>query len=227
MKVVSPTYRPPLPPTKFSCYSFLLEAESTPGSTCGRKDYVNEKFQWHYRESNPRPSGLYCSAGLRSACLWSPLRAAQPQFNLLLATLYVCPVQKCWKFRHASPVITELLTSETVGPFAVITLRLQFPHTFLTATVCEWRPYHFNLSFCVEVSFAQFLISTSKFRFNNVCCFCLWSCFCYGSFQFYSFFFLAQQQSVKHVKAPLATWPKHVARDWLKNYCLQLRYNAQ
>jgi hypothetical protein len=24
--------------------AFLLEAESTPGSSCGRKDYVNEEF---------------------------------------------------------------------------------------------------------------------------------------------------------------------------------------
>jgi len=30
-KVVSPTHRPPLPPRKCSWYSFLLEAESTPG----------------------------------------------------------------------------------------------------------------------------------------------------------------------------------------------------
>ena len=30
-KVFSPTYRPPLPPRKYSWYSFLLEAESTPG----------------------------------------------------------------------------------------------------------------------------------------------------------------------------------------------------
>jgi hypothetical protein len=30
-KVVSLTHRPPLPPRKFSWYSFLLEAESTPG----------------------------------------------------------------------------------------------------------------------------------------------------------------------------------------------------
>jgi hypothetical protein len=36
-KVVSPMHRPPLPPMKYSWYSFLLEAE------CGRKDYVNEK----------------------------------------------------------------------------------------------------------------------------------------------------------------------------------------
>jgi len=28
-KVVSPTHRPPLPPRKYSWYSFLLEAEST------------------------------------------------------------------------------------------------------------------------------------------------------------------------------------------------------
>jgi hypothetical protein len=30
---------------KYSWYSFLLEAESTPGPLCGRKDYVNEKFK--------------------------------------------------------------------------------------------------------------------------------------------------------------------------------------
>jgi len=30
----------PLPPRKYSWYSFLLEAESTPGSQCGWKDYV-------------------------------------------------------------------------------------------------------------------------------------------------------------------------------------------
>jgi hypothetical protein len=29
--VVSPTHRPPLPPRNYSWYSFLLEAESTPG----------------------------------------------------------------------------------------------------------------------------------------------------------------------------------------------------
>ena len=31
VKVVSLTHRPPLPPRKYSWYSFLLEAESTPG----------------------------------------------------------------------------------------------------------------------------------------------------------------------------------------------------
>jgi hypothetical protein len=30
-KVVSPTHRPPLTPRKYTRYSFLLEAESTPG----------------------------------------------------------------------------------------------------------------------------------------------------------------------------------------------------
>ena len=38
--------------------TFLLEVESTPGSLCGRKDYVNEKFQWDHRKSNRQPSGL-------------------------------------------------------------------------------------------------------------------------------------------------------------------------
>jgi len=33
----------------------MLEAESTPGPYCDRKDYINEKFQWHHLESNQRP----------------------------------------------------------------------------------------------------------------------------------------------------------------------------
>jgi hypothetical protein len=31
-------------PQKYSWYSFLLEAESTPAPYCGRKDYVNDTF---------------------------------------------------------------------------------------------------------------------------------------------------------------------------------------
>ena len=45
-------------PRKYSWYSFMLEADSTPGPWCDRKDYVNEKFQWHHRESSPGLSGL-------------------------------------------------------------------------------------------------------------------------------------------------------------------------
>jgi hypothetical protein len=52
--VVSPTHRPPLPPRKYSWYSFVLEAESNPGSWCGLNDYINKKFQWHNQESNLR-----------------------------------------------------------------------------------------------------------------------------------------------------------------------------
>ena len=40
-KVVSLTYRPPLPSTKYPWYSFLLEAESTPGPQCDRKDFMS------------------------------------------------------------------------------------------------------------------------------------------------------------------------------------------
>ena len=61
-KVVSLTHRSPLPPRKYTWYSFLLEAESTPGPQCDRKDYVTEKFELHHRESNPRPAGLQRSA---------------------------------------------------------------------------------------------------------------------------------------------------------------------
>jgi hypothetical protein len=44
-------------PRKYSWYSFLLEAELPQDhSVAGR--IVNEKFQCHHRESNPRPSAL-------------------------------------------------------------------------------------------------------------------------------------------------------------------------
>ena len=55
------------PRGRYFWYSFLLEAELTIGPQCGRKDYVNGKFQWHQRESNPRPSGLYRSASANRA----------------------------------------------------------------------------------------------------------------------------------------------------------------
>ena len=42
-KVVSLTHRPPLSPRKCSWYSFLLEAESTPGPWCDRKDFMSMK----------------------------------------------------------------------------------------------------------------------------------------------------------------------------------------
>ena len=37
-------------PTKYSWYTTRLQAESTPGPQSGRKDYVNEDFQRHYRD---------------------------------------------------------------------------------------------------------------------------------------------------------------------------------
>jgi hypothetical protein len=56
-KVVSLTQRPPLPaentPGTHFCYRLSLPQGH---SAIGR--IVTEKFQWHYRESNPRPAGL-------------------------------------------------------------------------------------------------------------------------------------------------------------------------
>ena len=40
-------------PRRHPWYSFLLEAESTPGPYYGQKNYVNVKFQLPHRESNP------------------------------------------------------------------------------------------------------------------------------------------------------------------------------
>ena len=45
-----------IPGTHF-CYRL-----SRPQGHNGWKEYVNEKFQWHHRESNSRPSGWKCGA---------------------------------------------------------------------------------------------------------------------------------------------------------------------
>jgi hypothetical protein len=48
-KFVSPKNRPPLLLRKYSWYSFLSEAGSITGSQCGRKNYIDDKLQWHLR----------------------------------------------------------------------------------------------------------------------------------------------------------------------------------
>jgi hypothetical protein len=46
---VSLMHRQPFTGRKYSWYSFLLEAESTPEPYCGRKDYVNENlYRWYW-----------------------------------------------------------------------------------------------------------------------------------------------------------------------------------
>ena len=89
-KVVSLTHRPPLPPRKYSWYSFMLEAESTPGPQCDRKVYVNEKFQWNHLGSNQRPSDLYHSTLIT-------VLPRPPQFycTLLYTQLYA-HMKNCW-----------------------------------------------------------------------------------------------------------------------------------
>jgi hypothetical protein len=56
-KVVSLMHRPPLRPTEQPWYSFLLEAEETPGPLCSQ-DQINEKSQITHQESNPLPSDM-------------------------------------------------------------------------------------------------------------------------------------------------------------------------
>ena len=65
------------PPSKCSWYSFLLEAESTPGTQCDRMDFMSmKKFQWHQLGSNQRPSDLKHST----------LTTVLPRFPLLFCT---------------------------------------------------------------------------------------------------------------------------------------------
>ena len=53
-KIVSPKHRPPLPPGNIPG-THMIQAESNPWlwPWVGRKDYVNEKSQWHWTAVNP------------------------------------------------------------------------------------------------------------------------------------------------------------------------------
>ena len=72
---------PPLPLRKYFWYSLLLEAESISGPYWGRKDYVNEKFQWREWKSNQRPSGLQRSASTNCATAYPRAKGKLNKFN--------------------------------------------------------------------------------------------------------------------------------------------------
>jgi len=83
-------HRPPVPPRKYSWYSFLLQAESTPGPYCGRKVYMSEKFQWLHRETDARIGAVY------------EIKIVIYVFGLLKhrGIYHCCTVYKLWIFPH-------------------------------------------------------------------------------------------------------------------------------
>jgi hypothetical protein len=55
-KYVSPRHRPPVPPGNIPSTHFFWRLIRPQGHSAAQKDYVNENFQGHHRESNPRTS---------------------------------------------------------------------------------------------------------------------------------------------------------------------------
>jgi hypothetical protein len=51
--------------------------------TALQQDYVNEKFQWHHRESNPRPSGSLRSVSTNCAKSCPPVTACNKGKNVV------------------------------------------------------------------------------------------------------------------------------------------------
>jgi len=91
-KVISPKYRSPLPPGHIPGNHFCQKLNRPQG---GLKDYVNEKFQWHIRESNPLVE--QCLNQLRH-CV--PPSRPWDRPNLLLAAA-------CRAVSHTSPTLVQ------------------------------------------------------------------------------------------------------------------------
>ena len=84
---------PSFTPGLCSWYSFLLDsAEPNPGPLYHRKDYINEKFKWHERESNQRHYVLYRST-LTNLLALPPIHGAQ---NIIyIWSLWFCHQNLC------------------------------------------------------------------------------------------------------------------------------------
>jgi hypothetical protein len=111
-------------PRKYSWDSFLLEAWSTPGPECGRKDYVNEKFQWHHRDLP------VCSAVAQPLRHRMPPTADGTYSNICAQRGYL---HVCWtRFALISPevIITilwrEIASMNTALKFIIIKYSLLF-----------------------------------------------------------------------------------------------------
>ena len=75
-------------PRKYPWYSFLLEAESTPGPQCGRKDYVNENISNDTLGNRTRDLPICC--GMHS--VWYISFIIVDMFSRLLRALSLSPL---------------------------------------------------------------------------------------------------------------------------------------
>jgi len=93
-------------PRKYSRYSFLLEAQSTPQPQCGMMEDSMKIFQLHNLKSNPRAPHISLTNSLRHPLHFAPGRKAfelktlvsvcSTQLSVELYKLYVCRFVSCF-----------------------------------------------------------------------------------------------------------------------------------
>ena len=120
---------------KYIWYLFLAGPVSTRRSYCGRQGYVNEKFQWHLRESNPLPSVLYCSASTNFASaywrnninyfsvqIYLISVAKLQQFCILTLIIMIATVRRCstCKLHVCTYCLQQIAVQEVIRPFVLL-----------------------------------------------------------------------------------------------------------
>ena len=131
-KVVSSMHRPSLPPRKYSWYSFLLEAESTPGPQCGQKDYVNEKLQWHHRESSTPSASTNCATAYPQFIMAQIRTTSRIRLNPAISTS-----------SHPNCLIFIFTASDNLPS---ISLRFSEQDITCNSCICDVFPSHLTLS---------------------------------------------------------------------------------
>ena len=149
-KVVSLMHRPPLPTHEIFLVLFSVRGWATPRLEWGRQEWVDEIFQWHYRESNPRPS----------TCNAVPQPTASPRTPMKWTLVRTNTVEKvnCHSFRVVimwSKVYVLAPDNEGRMDRHNLVLYQEGRDNSLSNSCLEYKYVSTSLAYCAHVGFVS------------------------------------------------------------------------